>query len=72
MESCLEVQEDRRICLMTMSSRLGFLAKYFSQVKLSYLQSFLEQIATLYDMVTSGSKTMTYVVIGNIALQLFL
>jgi hypothetical protein len=31
-----------------------------------------KQIAIIYDKVTGGSKAMTYLVIGNIALQLFL
>jgi hypothetical protein len=31
-----------------------------------------KQIATLSEMISDGSKAMTYLVIGNIALQLFL
>ena len=33
---------------------------------------FLEQIASISEMISSGSKAMTYIVIGNIALQLFM
>ena len=33
---------------------------------------FLEQIASISEMISGGSKAMTYLVIGNIALQLFM
>lgn len=63
----------RSICQTTTLFRLACLVKLNSQViKPNLADSFIEQIATLYEMVTGGNKAMTYLVIGNIALQLFL